>query len=514
MVKKKTNTPSKAKMLINAVDSEEFRIAVIKEGEFEGFHIETSSAEQKIGNIYKAIVDGTKNSLQACFINYGTEKNGFLPLSEIHPEYYIEESLGDSPAPIDKLVEKGQPMLVQVTKEMPGKKGAHLTTYISLAGRYLVLTPGRVTCGVSKKIESEEERHRLKGIMGEFKLPEGIGYIVRTAAEGQNKREISKDLNSLLRMWKGIRERVTDAPAPSLIHKEQDMILRTLRDYFSSDISEILVDDRETYEKVVEYMKIVSPRNSGIVKLHKGDIPILESFGIEEGLDAIYAREVPLKSGGSIVIDVTEALIAIDVNSGRGGAGRSGVEATAYKTNLEAAVEIARQLRLRDIGGLVVIDFIDMRDRDHIKEIEKVVREESKKDRAKIDVAPISKFGLLELSRQRIRPSIESKSYVPCRACRGRGIVKSVESSAVSILRHISTGLSKHEVPAVIGHIPLEVANYLQNKKRKELAKLEERYGTAITMKACPEMPQGEEKLEFVEEAPAHDLHPGADPHE
>lgn len=507
MVKKKSTSSPGNKMLINAVDAEEFRIAVLKDGELDGFHIETSSAEQKIGNIYKGFVDGVKTSLQACFVNYGTGKNGFLPLSEIHPEYYMEDpsAAPEGPPAIDKIMEKGRQLLVQVTKEMPGRKGAHLTTYISLAGRYLVLTPGRISCGVSKKIDSEEERARLKGIMGEFKLPEGIGCIVRTAAEGQNKRELSKDLNSLLRMWKGIRERVEDAPSPSLLHKEQDMILRTLRDYFNSDISEILVDDPDTYEKVKSYMGIVSPRNKGIVKLYKGDAPIFEGFDIEERLEAIYRRDVPLKSGGSIVIDVTEALISIDVNSGRGGSGRSGVEATAFRTNLEAAVEIARQLRLRDIGGLVVIDFIDMKDKDHIKEVEKVMRDEARKDRAKIDISHISKFGLLELSRQRLRPSIESKSYVLCKACMGRGTVKSVESSAVSILRHISLGLSKNGAVHVSGHIPLEVANYLQNRKRKELARLEERYGATITIKACPDMPQGEEKLEFTDDAASPD---------
>ena len=490
------------KMLINAVEPEEYRVAFIKDGRLDGFQIETSTAEQKKGNIYKAVVERIEPKLQACFVNFGSEKNGFLPADEIHPEYFLDDKResGDQVAPlIEKVLKKGQEILVQVTKEMPGRKGAHLTTYLSLAGRYIVLTPGRSVKGVSRKIEDEEERQRLKTIMGWLKLPEGVGTIIRTVAAGQSKRELSKDLNRLLRIWKNIKGRVKKAPTFSLIHKEQDICLRTLRDYFTSDVTEILVDDKETHNKIREYMKVISPRHQRRVKFHKDKRPIFDQFKIEEQIESIYKNRVKLKSGGSIVIDSTEALISIDVNSGRGLAGKD-VESMVFKTNLEAASEISRQLRLRDMGGLVVIDFIDMRERKHIREVEKLLREELKKDQAKIDTSHISKFGLLELSRQRLRPSIESKSYQTCHFCHGRGIVMSIESAAVSFLRRIWMGVSKGNVSQVNGTLPMEVTTYLQNRKRNELADLENRYGVSIILQGDPSLAPGGGELDFVKQ--------------
>lgn len=492
-------------MLINAVESEEYRIAFIKDKYLDGYHIETSTTEQKLGNIYKAVVEHVEPRLQACFVNFGADKNGFLPVDEIHPEYYLYRgapSREQGVPPIDKILKKDQQLLVQVTKEMPGKKGAHLTTYVSLAGRYIVLTPGRTVNGVSRKIEEEEERKRLKGIMDQFKLPEEIGYIVRTAAAGQIKREISKDLNRLLRIWKNMKSRVKAAPPLSLIHKEQDLYLRTLRDYFTSDVSEIIVDDKETFTRIRDYMRIVSPRDQRIVKLYKDSLPIFEKYDIERQIESIYSNTVPLKSGGSIVIDTTEALISIDVNSGRGMAARD-AENMIYKTNLEAAREIARQFRLRDIGGLVVIDFIDMKDRKHIREVEKVLRDELKNDRAKTDTSHISKFGLLELSRQRLRPSIESRSYQTCNYCHGRGVVISVESAAVSILRRIRMQASNADVIHVNASLSPEVADYLQNRKRRELMEIEKRFGATISIKGDPTIAPGDGKLDFVEEKDA-----------
>ncbi len=489
------------RMLINAVESEEYRIAIVEDGKLDGFFIDMSTAEQKIGNIYKGVVERVAPSLQACFVDIGTEKNGFIQASEIHPEYYLNpvDSANDQPIPpVDKIAKRGQELLVQVTKEMPGRKGAHLTTYISLASRCLVLTPGRSGGGVSRKIEDEEERKRLKSIMNEIKLPEDIGYIMRTAAHGKNKRELSRDLNRLLRMWKNIRKSVHKAPPLSLIHKEQDIWLRTLRDYFTSEVSEILVDDRETYIKIKDYMKIISPRYQRRVKLYKEKRPIFEKDQIEGEIETIYSNLVPLKSGGSLVIDPTEALISIDVNSGRG-RGSKDVEGTAFKTNMEAASEIARQLRLRDMGGLIVIDFIDMRDKKHIREIERVLKEESKKDRAKMDMAHISKFGLLELSRQRLRPSLESRSYQTCDHCQGRGLVLSVEARSLSVLRRIWMGLAKEGLTQVRGLLPLEVATYLQNRKRKEIAELENRYKVSILLEGNPAITPGGGKLEFLE---------------
>jgi len=381
---------------------------------------------------------------------------------------------------------------------MPGHKGAQLTTYLSLAGRYLVLMPGSKG-GVSKKIEDEEERQRLKGLMAGFNLPEGVGAIVRTAALGQNKNELSRDLNRLLRIWKNIKQNVQDAPTLSLVHKEQDVCLRTLRDYFTSEISEVLVDDKETFAKVKRYMKIISPRHQRIVKLYKEKRPIFAQYEIERQIESIYQNRVSLKSGGSIVIDPTEALIAIDVNSGRSRSGKD-VETTAFNTNVEAAQEIARQLRLRDMGGLVVIDFIDMREKKHNREVEKVLREATKDDRAKISISPISKFGLLELSRQRLRPSIESVSYQKCTHCEGRGIVPSVETAALSFLRRIRMGVARKGVVQVKGCLSLEVASYLQNRKRKDLAQLESRYGVDITLVPDASVPPGGGTVEFLKE--------------
>ncbi|MEJ2586099.1 MAG: Rne/Rng family ribonuclease [Deltaproteobacteria bacterium] len=489
------------KMLINAVEPEEYRIAVIQDGLLDGFYFQPTSAEQKTGNIYKGVVERVERSLQACFVNYGDEKNGFLSAGDIHPEYFqegVDASKNQPVPPIEKVVKKGQELLVQVTREMPGHKGAQLTTYLSIASRYLVLMPGSKG-GVSKKIEDEDERARLKDIMSKFKIPEGIGYIVRTAAYKQNKRELSRDLNGLLRIWKEIRKKVNDVPLYSVIHKEQDVCLRTLRDYFTSDVSEVLVDDKETFSKVKNYMKIISPRHQRRVKLYKEKRPIFAQYEVEKQIASVYQSRVGLDSGGSIVIDPTEALIAIDVNSGRG-RGSTDVETTAYRANLEAAKEIARQLRLRDMGGLVVIDFIDMKEKKHNREVEKRFRDETRQDRAKISMSNISRFGLMELSRQRLRPSLESLSYQTCDYCNGRGLVPSLETASLSFLREIRMGVGRKGITSVKGVLPAEVAAYLQNKKRKQLAQLESRYGFTIYLKGDPSIPLGGGNLEFEKE--------------
>ncbi len=490
------------KMLINAVEAEEARVAIVKDGVLEDFYIETLGEEEKVGNIYKGVIEKVEPSLQACFVDIGLEKNGFLPFNEIHPEYFARPQDPDRPQPLQSLLKEGQEVLVQVTKEMPGRKGHHLTTYLSIASRFLVLTPGRESGGISKKIEDEAERARIKRIMSQFKFPEGVGYIVRTAAEGQSKRELSKDLRRLLRVWTDIKKRVKKAPPLTLIHEEQDVCLRVLRDHFSAEISEVLVDDKETYAKVKNYMKIISPRYQRRVKLYKDKIPIFDRFDVERQIERIFSNRVNLKSGGYITIDPTEALISIDVNSGKGMLGKD-IETMAYRTNIEAAREVARQLRLRDLGGLIVVDFIDMKDKRHIRELEKVLREEFKKDKAKIDMSRVSKFGLVEISRQRIRPPIESRRYHVCQYCHGRGLVQSVESAAVSVLRRISMGLSREGIGAVEGRLPVEVANYLQNRKRKELAELESRYGVEITLKAESSLAPGEAELEFLRQEAA-----------
>ncbi len=489
------------KMLINAVEPEEYRVAILKDGELDEFYIQTSTKEETKGNIYKGVVSRVERSLQACFVDYGVEKNGFLQMGEIHPEYY--ESQGKipdtkAPIPIENALRKGKELLVQVTKEMVGRKGAYLTTHISLAGRYLVLTPGKPSGGISHKIEDEEERQRLKSVMNQLKLPEEIGYIVRTVALGQKKRVIARDLNNLLRMWQNIKKRAETQQSQSIIFKEQDLGLRTIRDYFSAEVDEVLVDDRETWLKIKDFIKIISPRHQRRVRLYREKKPIFSEYGIEKQIEQIYSNRVPLKSGGSIIIDSTEALIAIDVNSGRSTRAK-GLESTAFKTNLQAAREIAKQLRLRDIGGLVVIDFIDMKDPKHERELVKQVKEEIKRDRAKINISYISKFGLMELSRQRLSPSIESKSYQICEVCQGRGIVRSVEATSVSFLRQIWLGASKENIDRVTGILPSMVANYLLNKKRAELAELEKRYGVSIEIQGNPDLPPWGGDLNFIE---------------
>ncbi len=488
-----------AKMLINASDPEECRIAIIRDGVLDGFHIDTLATERRQGNIYLGLIERAEPSLQAFFVNLGLEKNGFLPADEVHPEYFQDQLTFPKARDVsfDRILKRGQTVLVQVIKEMPGKKGDQLTTYISIAGRYLVLTPGNTSRGISKKIQEEGERERLKAIVNELPLPEGIGCIVRTAANGVSKKELLKDLTRLLRLWDTIREKAMNSPPLTLIHKEQDLILKTLRDYLANDINEIIVDDKEAYQEVRSYLKIISPRKAPLVRLYKEDRPIFEYFGVEAQIEAIFERKVPLPSGGYIVIEPTEGLITIDVNSGRG-KGLKGVEDTAHRTNLEAAREIARQLRLRDMGGLIVIDFIDMKSPKHIREVEKTFKEEMKKDRAKVVIGNISKFGILELSRERLGQPIESLTFEPCKECNGRGMVVSVESSALNAWRQIRSSLSIKGLMALEVRLPVDVADYLQNAKRRKLAHLEDKYDISIIIKSDPELKAKELELKPV----------------
>lgn len=490
------------KLLINAVDPEEYRVALIEDGVLEEFYIETAAKEQIRGNIYKGIVAHIEPALQAAFIDYGGNKNGFLQADEIHPEYHLEtaeggEGHGRSRLPIQKMIRRGQELLVQVTKEESGTKGAALTTYISLPGRHLVLTPGQSGVGVSRKIEDEAERERLKKIVGQLKIPEEIGVIVRTAGQGKKKQDLAKDLDSLLKLWEEIRTRAMEQPAPSLVYKEMDLAMRTLRDLFTPDIKEILVDHKEIYKQVRDFLAIIAPRQVNAVKLYKEARPLFSKHQIEEQIETIFQKRVKLKSGGHIVIDPTEALVAIDVNSGRSTKEKQ-IEETAFKTNLEAAEEIARQLRLRDLGGLIVIDFIDMKAAKNQNEVVKAMKTHLKKDKARTTVSKISKFGLMELSRQRIRPPIQFGTYLVCPTCQGRGQVRSVETLALMYLRKISLGISKGTVAEVKGELPLEVAHYLLNRKREELTRMEERHQVAIFLEGRPYLPPEEGKLEFV----------------
>ncbi len=482
-------------MIINAIHPEEFRIAIAEGQSLEGFFIETATRTKISGNLYKAIVTHVQPSLQAAFVNYGMDRNGFLPLSDIHPEYFLNEI--EEPVRIQDVIHPGQEVLVQVVKEEIGSKGALLTTYISLAGRDVVLMPGQSQRGVSRKIEDETQRERLRAVVNDLRIPQEFGVILRTAAEHRTKREIVKDFNHLMMIWEEIKKQVEDAPAPALIHKDQDLALRVLRDYFNPRIKTIWVDDRDVYKRVKEFLRIISPVHQKVAKLYKDDGPIAHKFGLEDQIEQIFQRRVPLKSGGSLLIDSTEALVAIDVNSGRTN-GNGVLEEMVYKVNMEAAAEIPRQLRLRDLGGLIVVDFIDMRESRHAREVERCFREEIKKDKAKITVGRISRFGLLELSRQHLGLNIVRGSFGECTVCHGTGVVRSVEALALANLRKIWLTLSQKKVALVKATLNLDVANYLLNQKRNNLMQLEDRYKTSIIIEGASSVLPHEGHVEFT----------------
>lgn len=486
------------KLLINAVHPEECRVAIIEDGLLEEFDIETPTKEQIKGNIYKGVVVRVEPSLQAAFVNYGPFRHGFLPMTDIQPQYHLKEEMEERKGRprIQDVLLLNQELLVQVEKEERNSKGASLTTYISLPGRYLVLMPGEERVGISRKIEDETQRDRLRAVLGELSPPKGMGFIIRTAGIDRSKKELAADLSYLLRLWDAILKKSKELPTPSLIYQEQDLVMRTIRDYFTQDITEILIDDPEVYRKTRAFFKTVMPRYERIVKLHKEKRPIFSKFNLEEQIKTIYERKVNLKSGGSIIIDPTEALVSIDVNSGKK-KGERDIEETALKTNLEAAEEIARQLRLRDLGGLIVIDLIDMWDRKHNIEVEKRLKTALKKDKARMDVGRVSKFGLLEISRQRIKPAIREASYVTCNYCLGRGSVRSDESLAISVLRKIQAGVAKGNISHVRGFLPTDVASYLLNQKREELLRLEKEQNLKIHLTGLSKVHPEKITLEF-----------------
>jgi ribonuclease E len=491
-------------LLINSVHPEEFRVALVTGQSLNGFFIETDSRGKFVGNIYKGTIVHVQPSLQAAFVDYGVERNGFLSLSEIHPEYYIQEvSSEQNNLKIQEVIHPGQEVLVQVVKEEIGTKGAVLTTYISLAGRYVVLMPGQSQRGVSRKIEDESQREKLKELARNLKVPDEFGIIIRTVAEDHPKREIAKDLNYLLRVWEDIKKRVQETPAPALIYKERDLAIRVVRDYFNPEVKTILIDDKEIYRSVKEFLHIVSPQNERVVKLYKEDGPIFAKYNVEDQIEQIFRKKIYLKSGGYLVIEPTEALVTIDVNSGRANKEEQ-LEEMAYKVNMEAAMEIPRQLRLRDLGGLIVVDFIDMRDRRHIREVERRLRDEIKKDKAKITVGRISRFGLLELSRQHIGLNIQLGSYKDCPHCQGAGMVRSAEATALCYLRKIwLTLVQKGNVATVKGVFSPEVASYLLNQKRMDIIHLEDRYKVNISIEGSIAMLPHEGKLDWTwKEAP------------
>ncbi len=480
-------------MIINAIHPEEFRIAVVEGHNLEHFFIETATRGKVAGNLYKGIITHIQSSLQAAFVNYGVERNGFLPFSEIHPEYYdhdVEEN-----ARIQDVIHHGQEVLVQVVKEELGTKGALLTTYVSLAGRDIVLMPGQDQRGVSRKIENGDRRERMKELARSLKVPEEFGVILRTAAEERTKREIIKDLDYLMKIWGEIKKRVQETPAPTLIYKEQDLAIRVIRDYFASGVKSILVDDRDVYRRVKEFLGIISPRNQKTVRLYKEEGPITAKYNLEEQIAQIFRKKVPLKSGGYLLFDPTEALVSIDVNSGRT-TGEGAVEEMAYKVNMEAAAEIPRQLRLRDLGGLVVIDFIDMREQRHAREVERRLKEEIKKDKAKITIGRISKFGLLELSRQHLGLNILRGSFKECPHCQGSGLVRSTEATALGYYRKIWTTLVQKRPATLKAVLPADAASYLLNRRRAEIANLENTFKVSITIEPSADVLSHEGHIE------------------
>lgn len=482
------------KMLINAVDPEELRVALVDDGRLEAFYVETAAREQTRGNIYKGVVANVEPSLQAAFIDYGAPRHGFLQISDVRTDFFGPKAPEKGLPPIQEVLRRGQEVLVQVVKEETGNKGASLTTYFSIPGQSLVLTPGHKSQGVSRKIESEAERARLKGVVAEMQLGEDLGIIARTASEGRSKRDLLANAKLLQRLWEDIQKRGKQAKAPALIHREEELAVRTVRDLFTSEVEEVLVDNPEVFARLEDFISLVQPRRKKALKLYREKRPIFAKYDIEQQLESIYQPLVRLDCGGSIVIQPTEALVSVDVNSGKAIKGKE-IEETALVVNLEAASEIARQLRLRDLGGLIVIDFIDMRDRKHQAKVQKALKDELKKDKAKVTVGRISRFGLLELSRQRIRPPIDFGATRICPTCQGRGMLRTIEALGRAALRQLGRKIARGEGCQRV-RLAAEVAHYLQNAKRAELAELEAKTGVCLEVLADQDCQPDEVRLE------------------
>ncbi|WP_076417845.1 ribonuclease E [Colwellia sp. UCD-KL20] len=475
------------RMLINATQSEELRVALVDGQQLYDLDIESPGHEQKKSNIYKAKITRIEPSLEAAFVDYGADRHGFLPMKEIAREYFPKGYSFQGRPSIKEVLHEGQEVIVQIDKEERGQKGAALTTFISLAGSYLVLMPNNPRAGgISRRIEGDE-RTDLKNSLSKLNLPKGMGLIVRTAGVGKAYDELEWDLSVLLHHWKAIEDASANRPAPFLIHQETDVIKRAIRDYLRRDIGEILIDRPKTYESVKKHIEVVRPDFISKVKLYTNDVPLFTHYQIESQIESAFQREVRLPSGGSIVIDPTEAMTSIDINSARATKGGD-IEETAFNTNLEAAEEIARQLRLRDLGGLVVIDFIDMTPVRHQREVENRMRDAVRPDRARIQLGRISRFGLLEMSRQRLRPSIGETSQGVCPRCNGTGHVRGVESLALSILRLMEEEAIKENTLHVQAHVPVPVATYLLNEKRRSVMHVEKHHGVHVLIIPNPHM--------------------------
>jgi ribonuclease E len=470
------------RMLINATQREELRVAIVDGQTLYDLDIEIPSKEQKKANIYKGRITRVEPSLEACFVDYGADRHGFLPLKEISRDYFLP-GVDHNRATIRELLKEGQELLVQVEKEERGNKGAALTTFISLAGRYLVLMPNNPRAGgVSRRIEGDD-RANLKEVLDHLDLPEEMGVIIRTAGMGRDGEELQWDLDYLLQLWKAISEAGAGRPAAFLIYQESKLIIRALRDYLRNDIGEILIDSEELFNDAREFVQQVMPQNLRKLKIYSDTVPLFSRFQIETQIENAFDRSVRLPSGGSIVIDQTEALTSIDINSSKATKGAD-IEETAFNTNCEAAVEVARQLRLRDAGGLIVIDFIDMDSPRHQREVEDKLRDALRHDRARVQIGKISRFGLLEMSRQRLRPSLGESSQSVCSRCDGHGRIRSVESLSLSILRLVEEQAMKDSTGQVLVQVPAAVANFLLNEKRKSVVEIELRHEVPVIIVA------------------------------
>lgn len=480
------------KILFNATHPEELRVAVIEGRLLRDVILEPLNGDQRKANIYRATVTRVEPSLEAAFVNYGQERHGFLPLKE------VEDGLmkGGSRRSINDYLKEGQEILVQVEKEERGAKGAALTTRITLAGSFLVLMPNSSAAGgISRRIEGDE-RSQLKELLAQLEIPEGMSVIIRTAGIGRTLPELQWDLDYLLTLWQAIKEANETSSAPALIHQEGDASTRALRDYLRQDVDEIWIDDQKLYDRIHQHMERLRPEFVNSVKLYQDSVPLFTRYQLESQIEKIFQQDVRLPSGGSIVIDRTEALVAIDINSSQSTKG-SDIEETAFNTNLEAADEIAKQLRLRDLGGLIVIDFIDMTLPEHQREVEERLMQAVATDRARVQIGRISRFGLLEMSRQRLRASVSESAYLPCPRCQGRGTIRAIESFAVSMIRMIEEKVVKSQTPGDIQvQVPVEVATYLLNEKRQELTLMEQRHHTHIVVIPNPHLQTPDYKLE------------------
>jgi ribonuclease E len=473
-------------MLINTTQPEELRVALVDGQKLYDLDIEVPAKGQKKSNVYKGKITRVEPSLEAAFVDYGADRHGFLPLKEIARSYFTESARESSGRQsIKDALREGQELIVQVEKEERGTKGAALTTFISLAGRYLVLMPNNPRAGgVSRRIQGDD-RNFIRDAMSAMDIPEGMGMIVRTAGVGRSTEELQWDLDYLITLWDAMEKASVDRPAPFLIYQESNVIIRALRDYLRKDIAEILVDGQEVYDKAHAFMKQVMPHNLEKLKLYKDSTPLFSRFQIESQIESAFQREVTLPSGGAIVIDHTEALLSIDINSARATKG-SDIEETALNTNLEAADEVARQLRIRDLGGLIVIDFIDMQPSRHLREVENRLRDALKMDRARVQIGRISRFGLLEMSRQRLRPSLGESSQIVCPRCTGQGTIRGVESLSLSVLRIIEEEAMKENTVRVVARVPVDVGTYLLNEKRELLVDLENRHHMSVMLIPSP----------------------------